>query len=173
MDYIGTTGVSATLSMFAVMTKRVHATNRGFVSFLPVGASPNNRDWASQDGRAFEHGTAAGQVLAVSHTIFSGSNGFANPVLTQLTITLSAPFLLTFVQASGTATAKINATADVTDTYGGTPTAPSGLVIGCRFDTAYTQFAQNSYQELIYYGADQTASATGLRTDINAHYAIY
>jgi hypothetical protein len=165
--------ITTSFSAFGNFTKVTHVNNEGFFSLLPSGTSPNNRDWASADGRSFEMGVTTSQFGFVAHIAHQGSNGFTNGIDIKATITLNNPFIFSAIESANNASLRINNISLLTDTYNGTPTAPNGVIVGARFDTAIQQFGNIRATELILYNVDQTANRTAIENQMNAYYTIF
>jgi hypothetical protein len=179
-DYLfftGSTGVSSDLSVFCVGRKVTHSNNTGYFSFIPSGVSPNNRDWASSDGRSVGQGISGTTLRFTAHDIFEGSNGFgtfAGALDVESTeLPISNHFLVTTFQSGGVGKIRINNNVPQESGYGGTPTSPNGLVVGSRYNITFELFGRNNYKELIYFGSDLSANSSELTSNLNTYYNLY
>ena len=173
LRFTGSVPTSTNLSTFAVMKKVAHINNTGFFSLIPAGASPNDRDWASSDGRSVAMSLNANLVEIVNHYQYLGSNGSSDAIVLQSSISIASTFLMTFIEKVESASMRINAGTLLTDTHNASPTNPAGIVVGARYDRQINQFGRIEMRELIIYGTDQTASESAIRANINTYHAIY
>lgn len=167
--------ITTDFSAFGNFTKITHVNNEGFFSLIPSGVSPNDRDWASADGRTFEMGVASNQFAFVAHIPYLGSNGFSNAIDMKASVPfLNSSFIFSAIESAGNASLRINNLSLLSDTYNGTPTAPNGIVVGARYDSStLKQFGNIKSSELVLYNVDQTSNRTNIENNMNAYYTIF
>lgn len=166
-------GIGADFSAFAVVRHNSFLANSGIFSLIPPTPSPSDRDWASSAGRAISQSASLPQVGLVAHNFFSGSNGFSDAVSTIVNAPLNQYYILSITQGNGIASIQVNNDSPVLDTYNGTPTSPSGLVLGARFNSGVNGHGSFDIQELIIFPLDVSTSRNFIVSEINKYYRIF
>lgn len=168
-------GITTNLSVFASLSRNSFAANAGYFSFIPSASSPSDRDWASASGRSFNQGDINTRLVQyIAHLQFSGSNGFSDSIsINSNSGNINSRFILSSITSGGTANLKVNNGSLQSDTYNGSPTAPNGLIIGCRYDTNAQLFSDIRFNELLIYASDQSSNRTSIESNINTYFSIY
>jgi len=161
---------TTSLSLFATFRKISHVNNAGIFSLRPSLVSPNDKDWASSNGRSFSAGVVPNGFNFIAHYIFSGSDGFSDPIDIKPNITLGSLVSTSIFETGGLASVYTNGSVLLTDTYNGTPTAPTGLVIGARYDSGVNQFGNVSIPDLILYPTNLLPSRLAIESNVGSYY---
>jgi len=161
---------TTSLSVFATFRKISHVNNAGIFSLRPSLVSPNDKDWASSNGRAFSAGIIPNGYTFIAHYIFSGSDGFSDPIDIKSNIALGSLISTSVFETGGLASVYNNGSVLLTDTYNGTPTAPTGIIIGARYDSGINQFGNVSIPDLILYPTNLLPSRLAIESNVGSYY---